>query len=542
MRAFLQRLMPSKEQADVGVKPQAAARREAGFGGSSAYVAGDRSVDTMAGFQPRTMSADAEIGPARKVINARTRDLARNNGFAAGAVGKEVDAIIGGNFRPFVKPDWRALGLSKEWANEFKELVTSEWRSYAEDPRKYADVTRSQTVPQMFGTAYRGYLLEGEALGLNNWRKRRPTKTCLRLVDPDLLSNPNDHADERFLRGGINLSRDGVAVAYNFRQAHQGDRWAGVEGMQWKRIQRETLWGRPIVIHFFDKLRDGQTRGVSRMAPIVEKLRMEDHYSKVELQAAVINAVLAAFIKSPMGPEAMEEMFGEDGINKEGSAANGWVGERSQFYQENSIKVGGARIQALFPNDEIGMVQTARPAAQFADFEAAVLRHVASGLGISYEQLASDWSKTNYSSARAALIEIWRGWTVRRTAFAQGFCQPFFMSWLEEMVLDGRIRLPQNAPDFHQNWMAYSRAKWVGPGRGFVDPVKEIQAAAMRVALGVSTLEDEAAELTGSDWGDNMDQIKDEMAKMPDGVLHPMQESFAKLLGHNGGPALNSED
>jgi lambda family phage portal protein len=519
-------------------KAPAPSKKAIGFNHSAPYVAGDRSVETLSSFQPRTMSADAEIGPARKVINGRTRDLVRNNGWAAGAVGKEVDAIIGGNFRPFLKPDWRALGLSKEWSKEFKEQVTARWRNYAEDPRRFADTTRSQTVPQMFGTAYRTYLIEGEALGLVNWRRKRQTKTTLRLVDPDLLSNPNDLADAQYLRGGIELSRDGAALVYNFRQAHQGESWAGLDNMKWKRIRRETSWGRPTVIHFFDKLRDGQTRGVSRMAPIVEKLRMEEHYSKVELQAAVINAVLAAFIKSPMGPEALEDMFDGDGK----SASAEWMGSRNQFYDNNSVKVGGARIQALFPNDEIGMVQTARPAAQFADFEAAVLRNVASGLGISYEQLASDWSKTNYSSARAAMIEIWRGWTVRRISFAQGFCQPFFMAWLEEQVLDGHIPLPPGAPDFRENWMLYSRAKWVGPGRGFVDPVKEIQAAALRVAMGVSTLEDEAAELTGSDLADNLDQIREEISNMPDGTLHPMQESFAKLLGHNGGPELSPEE
>ncbi|MCD1621246.1 phage portal protein, partial [Salipiger manganoxidans] len=139
------------------------------------------------------------------------------------------------------------------------------------------------------------------------------------------------------------------------------------------------------------------------------------------------------------------------------------------------------------------------------------------------EQLASDWSKTNYSSARAAMIEIWRGWTARRTAFAQGFCQLFFMAWLEEQVLDGHITLPRGAPDFYAYWPAYARAKWIGPGKGFVDPVKEAQAAAMRVALGLSTLEEEAAELTGTDYADNMEQIGREIAAMPKGMLHPAQ-------------------
>ncbi|MBO9451453.1 phage portal protein [Tropicibacter sp. R16_0] len=514
--------------------------RDAVFGATAPYVAGDLAVDTMQGFQPSRMAPDAEIGQGRDKITARARDLARNNGWAAGAVSKEVDSIIGGNFRPFCKPDWRALGLDPVWAQEFKEEVQAKWRNYAEDPRKLADTTRSQTVSQLFGTAYRGYLIEGEALGLVNWRRKRPTHTCLRLVDPDLLSNPYDHPDTPFLRGGINLSRDGVALAYNFRQSHPNTNHTGFDSLDWKRIRRELPTGRPQVIHFFDKLRDGQTRGVSRMAPIIERLRMEDHYSKVELQAAVINAVLAAFIKSPMGPEAMDDMFGGD--TEAASAFLGMQAERGKFYDKNKIRLGGSQVTMLYPNDEIGMVQTARPAAQFAEFEAAVLRNIASGLGISYEQLASDWSKTNYSSARAAMIEIWRGWTNRRIAFAQNFCQPFFMAWLEEMVIDGHIKLPSRAPDFYENWVAYTRAKWIGPGKGFVDPVKEAQASAMRVALGMSTLEEEAAELTGSDFGDNIVQIKAEIEMMPDNVLHPMQESFAKLLGHNAGPVMSPED
>ena len=517
-----------------------AAARDAGFSGTTPYTAADPTIDTMSGFLPSNRAVDAEILPNRDRATARARDLVRNNGWAAGAVSKEVDSVIGANFRPLLKPDWRALGLSAEWARAFKEEVEGHWRSYAQDPRFLADTTRAQTVPQMFGTAYRTYLVEGEAIALVNWRRARPTKTTMRLVDPDLLCNPQDMPDRAQLRGGIEISRDGIAKAYHFRQAHAetiwvdtADRWA------WKRIARETPHGRPQVLHFFDKTRDGQTRGISRLAPIVERLRMEDHYSRVELQAAVINAVLAAFIKSPMGPDVIDELFAEGG----GEGFLKYQEARQGFYgNSGGVKVGGARVQALYPNDEIGMVQTARPAAQYADFESAVLRNIASGLGISYEQLASDWSKTNYSSARAAMIEIWRGWSARRTAFAQGFCQPFFMAWIEEKILDGHIALPSGAPDFHAFWPAYARAKWIGPGKGFVDPVKEAQAAAMRVALGLSTLEEEAAELTGTDYADNMEQIKGEIAAMPEGTLHPMQESFAKLLGHDGGPQMTPED
>jgi lambda family phage portal protein len=325
----------------------------------------------------------------------------------------------------------------------------------------------------------------------------------------------------------VEIDANGAAIAYHFRQGHPGDAFTRPDALRWVRVRREQAWGRPVVLHHFDKMRDGQTRGVSRLAPIIEKLRMEDHYGRVELQAAVINAVLAAFIKSPMDPEAISDMLTEDT-----TGWNAYNTDRAEYHSERGeIRMAGAKIPHLYPGEDIGTVPSARPAAQFGDFEAAVLRHIAAGMRQSYEQLSKDWSQTNYSSARAALIEVWRGWHANRGAFGQGFCQPYFMAWLEEKWDEGLLPRPANAPDFHENWGSYARTKWVGPGKGFVDPVKEVQASALRVALGLSTLEDEAAELSGTDLDQNLAQIRREIARMPEGTLHPMQESFAKLLG-----------
>lgn len=497
-------------------------------GAPTPYQGGDRgSNEAMVNWSPSLRGPDSEILRDRDTLVARARDLSRNNGWVAGALSTEVDAVIGGTFRPLAKPNWRRLGLDETWAMEWKSAVEALWLADAEDARFYQDAARQQPISQLFGLAYRSYLLDGDAVGVVEWHPDRPVRTVLRVVDPDLMSNPFDLVDDANLRGGVELDVDGAAIAYHFRQAHRGDLWAGTDAFRWERIAREEAWGRPVVLHFFDKLRDGQTRGVSRLAPIIEKLRMEDHYGRVELQAAVINAVLAAFVKSPMDPEAIGDLLSE-----EPGAWDKYNEDRGAFYeQRGGVRMAGAKIPHLYPGEEIGTIPSARPAAQFADFERAVLRHIAAGLRTTYEQLSSDWSQVNYSSARAALIEVWRGWTARRTGFATGFCQPYFMGWLEEKWDAGLLPAPASAPDFHANWAAYARVKWIGPGKGFVDPVKEAQASAMRVALGLSTLEDEAAELTGADWTENLTQIKREIAALPEGALHPMQESFAKLIG-----------
>ena len=47
---------------------------------------------------------------------------------------------------------------------------------------------------------------------------------------------------------------------------------------------------------------------------------------------------------------------------------------------------------------------------------------------------------------------------------------------------------------------AYLGTEWVGPPRGQIDQLKEIRAADYRVRLGVSTLEEETAQITGGSW------------------------------------------
>lgn len=493
----------------------------------SPYTAGDQlASDGLVNYLPSLGSADGDILRDRDMATARARDLVRNDGWAAGGVGKEVDSVIGANFRPLSKPDARALGLDDVWAKEFADAVDARWRSWADDPRMMADAARAQPLPQLFALAYRHYLIDGDALGVIGWNEERPTRTTLRIVDPDLLANPLGRQDGPDLRAGVEVDEDGAATGYHFRRGHPADPWAGGRALEWDFWPRETDWGRPMVLHFFDKHRDGQTRGVSRLSPIVETLRMEQRYSVVEIQAAVINAILGTFIESPFDNETVVDLLSD----QDGAFGN-YNAYRKEFHDARQISLGGARIPHLFPGEKIATVAAARPAAQFAEFESAVLRKIAAGMGITYEQLSADWSKTNYSSARAALIELWRGWNARRQSFAQRFCQPLRLAWLEEQFDVGGLPLPAGAPAFGENPAAYARAKWIGPGRGFVDPVKEAQAAAMRIALGISTLEDEAAELAGADYQDNLTQIAREIGEMPEGMLHPAQESFAKLIG-----------
>lgn len=299
-------------------------------------------------------------------------------------------------------------------------------------------------------------------------------------------------------------------------------------------MARETAWGRPVVVHFFDKARDGQTRGVSRLAAIAEQMKMGDKYGRVELQAAVLSAILGLYISSPLGPEVIRDMIDDGKFTTLDEA-------RRAIVAENKLTFGGVRVPVLPPGDTIESVTVNRPANQFEGFMRQVLRNIAAGLGTSYEQVAMDFSQTNYSSMRAALLEVWRGWNGRRVAFAQRFAQPLRFAVIEEAIDRGLVRLPAGAPGFYEAPGAWLHAKWIGPGRGFVDPKKEAEASALRVRLGLSTMEDEAAELSGADYAENLAQIEREIEEMPEGVMHPAQQAAAEI-GMSTGPAAPPPD
>jgi len=500
----------------------------------TAYQAADPISQDLGGWHPRLASADADLLYERDQITARIRDLVKNDGWAAGIVSREIDNVIGSGLRLSSKPDWRRLGQKPEWAHEWGTLAEALWREFANDPGKYSDATRNSTMGGVFGLAYRHYIIDGDALGAVMWLPNRGSRwaTAVRVIDPDRMSNPDNMMDTDRLRGGVELDENTAATAYHIRKRHPADVGAVItDAFTWERIPRETPWGRPVLIHHYDKDRDGLSRGVGRLTPVLEKLKMLSKYDKVELQAAVLNAILAAFIESPFDHNLLQEII--EGGN--GDKLGGYQDARAEFHERRDVRLGGVRIPSLFPGEKIGFQTAARPNTAFADFERATLRNIAAGTGMSYEQLSKDWSQSNYSSARASLLETWKTLLTRRDSFARNFCTPIYMAFLEEAIDAGALTIPDGAPSFLDARPAYTQCRWIGPGRGWVDPVKEKQGALIGINGAMSDLESECAE-QGKDYQEVLAQLRREIQEMNGmGVLHPAQRDYQQLHAAMGG-------
>ena len=147
-------------------------------------------------------------------------------------------------------------------------------------------------------------------------------------------------------------------------------------------------------------------------------------------------------------------------------------------------------------------VNPGRPNTAFDGFVTSICRQIGAALEIPPEVILKQFTQ-NFSSARGALNEFWRTCGMMRDWFADDFCQPIYEALFAEAVARGRI----HAPGFFSDpaiRKAYTDCKWNGPSRTALNPSQEVEAAVKRVDAGFSTAEDEAAQLTGSDYRKNI--------------------------------------
>ena len=484
-------------------------------------------------------SGDFGLTIRRDLTLARIQDIVRNDPHASSAIDKLVDHVVGTGLRWLPRPDGAALGLTDRKAlRAFAKTLAAEWSAFANDPRRFADATRRLTLNGIFRQAVRTWLTMGEnalVLTLNDHPGAR-YRTSILTIDPDRICNPYGERDTVTRRLGVEMTPIGAPVGYWVRDAHLGDYWAQFEQTSWTFVEKETDWGRPVFVHAFEPQRDGDTRGTSPLITLIGKLRMLGRFADNELASAAINALFAATIESDMAAEEVAQHLTPASTVK--TQAKNYF-DTLNFFEQYPVRVGGSRVPALPPGTTMKMNSAPRQTTAFPAFETAFLQTISSKLGLAYEQVKMDWSRTNYSSARAALNEVWRGINTRRAIFLEQTVTPIHLAWADEAFDSGYLKEPAGAPKFWDAPAAYLAGAWIGPARGYVDPVKEQEGASLRVESMTSTMTDEAAD-QGRDIEDLLDTVEGEEEMLKERGLTRL--SLVATVQSTKGPKPDSED
>lgn len=483
-------------------------RAQAGFVGSAflgggAHHGASQTNRDVAGWHTTQGSADSDLLPDLPQLQYRARDIRRNNGFAHGIVETAVDNVVGIGLRLSAQPDYLALQrigpqFTKEWADEwgaqYESLYHEWWWSTAchAGDTKTGDMLTEEVQYAKFDN--------GGSLTLPLWISDRGDgfSTKLQTVEIDRLSNPYNAPNTTRFRGGIEYDDFGVPQFYNIRKGHPGDAYFlmnDVASMQWERISRRTPFGRLRVIHDFDGDRADQTRGKPLLSAVLDQFKNLDRYVKAEIQAALMNAMIWGAITTPLEHDEIVDLFNSD--------KDKYIKART----EHAVKMQSGTLATLFPGDKLEPFIPQRPAAQFGVFTKNIERIIAVGAGMPYELAKKDFSDSNYSNTRAAMLEAWRRFNRNRDRLGAGWLDPINALFMEEMVNAGRIE----APRYYEFRRAYQRCTWIGPGRGYVDKTKEITGDLLSLDGNTNTLQRICAE-QGLHWREVLDQRATERA------------------------------
>jgi lambda family phage portal protein len=483
-----------------------------GFGGG--YTGARQDKTSLRSYFVRSASADTDIVYDLPKLRGRSRDLVRNAPIATGAVGTFVTNTIGSGLSLQCRPDYEFLGMSEEESGTWCDNVEREFRSWAESPD--CDVTRTQNFYQLQDLVFRSMFESGDVFSLLPFvatqTSSSPYQLKIQVIEADRVDNPRITAgmqpvnlspfpfaiekDGKRIVSGVEVDSLGAPIAYWIANQHPLD-FQFATGVVWERYPAfGAKTGRRNVLHILRRLRPGQNRGVPELAPIIESLKQMDRYAEAEINKAVISAMFTAFVTTPEA-EGLATGFADEIPENPPLLPN----------RQSEVALGNGSVVGLGPGETVEFADPKSPNANFGAFSEAFLQQVGVAIGLPYEVLVKHFT-SSYSASRAAIIQAWQVFKQRRDFMSSSFCSPVYEAWMEEAVALGRVDAPGFFDDIGIRH-AYLGCEWIGDAPSQIDPLKEIQAAQLRVELGVSDLKSETMEMRGKEW----DHVQDQRAK-----------------------------
>lgn len=482
--------------------------KEQAFGGG---LEGAQSTSReTAMWSPSFGSPDQIVNSVKDVADARSQDMVQNDGYAAGAAALHRDNIVGPQYRLNAQPNWVMLGQSESWAEQFQLVAESRFNTIGESQECWLDASRRNSFSGQIRLGINSFVMSGEAVATAEWvrEKRRPFNTAIQLISPSRVNNPDGVADDRYLRRGIRIDSNGKPLIACIQKAFPSDYYADSKAFEWAEVPFEKPWGRKQVLHVMEQLLPSQNRGIADMVAVLKQMRMTKKFQELTLQNAVINASFAASIESDLPTAQVFEAIGANTAQGPMETLNNYLAgymESLNAYLSGgkNIAIDGAKIPHLFPGTKMNMQPMGTPGGVGTGFEESLLRHVAASLGLSYEEFSRDYTKTNYSSARASMNNTHKSMQSKKRMVADKIANFIYALWLEEDINLGNIPLPKGktADWFYEPLVkdALVQATWIGASRGQIDEKKETEAAILRIQSGLSTYEKECGRL-GEDY------------------------------------------
>jgi lambda family phage portal protein len=393
-------------------------------------------------------SSDANVALQTSLVQLRehSRELIRNNAWARRAISVIANNTVGWGIGARATGE-RAADAAKIW-DRWASSVSCDY-----DGRlNFAGI--QSLVMQTVG-------ISGEVLIMRHTAESADglaSPVRLRVLEPDFLDHNKNGATEGGsggeIRQGVEFDSRGKRVAYWLYETHPGGLGLSPGGWVSKRIDAKD------VAHVYMVERPGQVRGAPWFASAIRRLKDFDDFEDAQLSQQRIAACFGAFV-----------------MDMEGTAPT-TLGERDSS-NEKIEDLQPGQVQYLRPGQSVTFAQP--PGAVDAAFAERQLRAAATCLGITYEDLTTDYSKVNFSSARLARIAHWRNvenW--RWQMLIPQLCERVWQ-WVMSASIENVNGTPSDS-------LAVPGVTWAAPPMPMLEPEKEGLAYARLIRSGAITL------------------------------------------------------
>lgn len=468
----------------------------AGAGGYDSAKKG-RFNNSFAGLTSRIgfgdLSPDEAVIPDLEELRRQSRDSYRNNPIAKGIINKTVAGTIGSGLTARPQFDRKILaelvGLNETDIDSLQETVSTYWESWAS--KTTCDHGRRLNFPRMQDQVKRVESACGEVLVMFMREPDSQYGLRLRVMHPMQLCNPP--GNNPLIVAGVESDPTGsYPIAYHFRKSLSQE-WSSDPEQYIKIDAVDHGMDRPNILHAYNQLEPGQTRGVPRLASDLGYLKNIDRVQEANVVNELVRSYFTAFITtstpSQWADRTMDTLIPEDeiGVNV--------TGRQSQ--PRPQIRMGAGAVPILDPGESV-VIAEPKTSSNYEAWLTAHLKILGMSQSIPFEVLM-DAFNSSYSASRAARL-AWRKYCeVERS----GMCSMILTPCYEEFIYTEQALAHLDLPGYWDDpriARAYEGVTWDGDAIGLLDPYQEAKAGDQMVIAGFSTKADQTAQLTGKDW------------------------------------------
>lgn len=399
--------------------------------------------------RPASGDAQAWVRAGAGTVAVRAAHFALNNPHGARMVQSLADNVVGAGIKPKARSDSPIINAALHRAFD---AMTND-----------IDWTGQGDFYAMQRGVMQDLVIHGEAVLI--WRVSPDGMPQLQRLHPEQLDRSITRvvSDQTRIQQGVEFqATTGKPVAYHVRPSAPGDQLAGMAAPA-VRVPASDI------IHVFRPLLPGQVRGLSWLAPIL----LAGHEIDQLLDALLVRAKVSAL---------------HTGFVYNADATAPYSGQ-----QQGDVLTVGMEPGSLVNLPSNKRIEFSAPpdSGNAPELAVSILRTMAAGVGLTYEQLTGDYSHVSYSSARAATLEFRRFCeAVQHHVMVFQFCRPVWTAFMRWQVLSGTV--PASA--FADPARGLQSAKWLPPSWPWVDPMKDANAAILEMNANLRSRSEVIAE------------------------------------------------